>query len=173
LAKAQFDGADNMTDRMAALAALADIDAPARRDALAAFHARFKDDAVVMDKWLTVQAVSTLPGTLGVVRGLLTHPIYEPKNPNRIRALIGAFSTRNPLNFHAADGSGYDFLAEQIVAVDAFNPQTAARLTPPLGRWKRFDAARQAKMKTALARILAVPGLSRDVYELASKSLAG
>ncbi|MDX2142931.1 MAG: aminopeptidase N [Rhodospirillaceae bacterium] len=172
LTKAQFDGADNMTDRMAALAALADIDTPARGQALAAFHARFKDDAVVLDKWLSVQATSALPSTLGVVRGLLAHPSYEPKNPNRIRALIGAFSTRNPVHFHALDGSGYDFLAEQIVTVDGFNPQTAARLVAPLGRWKRFDAARQTKMKAALDRILAAPNLSRDVFELASKSLA-
>jgi aminopeptidase N len=173
MAKAQFDGADNMTDRMTALAALADIDTPARSESLKAFHARFKHDAVVMDKWLNVQATSALPGTLAVVRGLLGHPSYEPKNPNRIRALIGAFSTRNPVHFHARDGSGYDFLAEQIIAVDGFNPQTAARLTPPLGRWKRFDAARQAKMKAALERIMAAPGLSRDVYELVTKSLAG
>jgi aminopeptidase N len=172
LVKAQFDAADNMTDRMAALACLADLPGSERTEALDKFHAKFKDDAVVMDKWLSVQAKSALPGTLNVVRALLTHPIYEPKNPNRIRALIGGFSMGNPLHFHAADGSGYDFLAEQIMTVDGFNPQTAARLLPPLGRWRRFAAGRQAQMKAALERILKKPGLSRDVMELTSKSLA-
>jgi len=172
LVKAQFDAADNMTDRMAALACLADLPGPERAEALEAFHARFKDDAVVLDKWLAVQAKSAVPGTLDTVRGLLAHPSYEPKNPNRIRALIGGFSMGNPVHFHALDGSGYDFLAEQIMSIDAFNPQTAARLLPSLGRWRRFAPARQAQMKSALERILKKPGLSRDVTELTSKSLA-
>jgi aminopeptidase N len=172
LLAAQFAGADNMTDRMAALAALSELDVPERTAALAAFHDRYRGDGVVLDKWLAVQAASSLPGTLAAVRGLLAHPSYEPRNPNRIRALVGTFAIRNPVHFHAADGSGYDFLAEQILAIDAFNPQTAARLLPPLGRWKRFDAARQARMTAALRRILAAPGLSRDVMELATKSLA-
>ncbi|MBL8645373.1 MAG: aminopeptidase N [Rhodospirillaceae bacterium] len=173
MVKQQFDAADNMTDRMAALALLADLAGPERQQALDAFHTRFKDDAVVLDKWLSVQACSALPGTLVGVQSLLSHPSYEPKNPNRIRALIGGFSVRNPVHFHAVDGSGYAFLARQIIAVDKFNPQTAARLLPPLGRWKRFDAGRQSAMKQALEQIIAEPGLSRDVYELASKSLAG
>ncbi|MDX2222341.1 MAG: aminopeptidase N [Rhodospirillaceae bacterium] len=171
--KAQFDGADNMTDRMAALSILADSAGLERTEALATFARRYDGDAVVLDKWLSVQAASTLPGTLAAVRALMGHRTYDAKNPNRIRALIGTFSLRNPVHFHAADGSGYDFLSEQIVAIDAFNPQTAARLVAPLGRWRRFDAPRQAKMKGALERIAQHPGLSRDVFELASKSLAG
>ena len=171
LVKAQFDAADNMTDRMAALAILGDLNTPARGQALDAFHRRYKGDGVVLDKWLSVQATSSLPGTLANVQALLTHASYEPKNPNRIRALIGAFSTRNPVHFHAANGSGYAFLAAQIIDIDKFNPQTAARLLPPLGRWKRLDPARQALMKAALNTITSEPGLSRDVMELATKSL--
>ncbi|MBM3516105.1 MAG: aminopeptidase N, partial [Alphaproteobacteria bacterium] len=172
LVKSQFDSADNMTDRAAALGILADIDRPARSEALTAFAKRHAGDAVVLDKWISAQAASSLPGTLGRLRDLLLHPIYDAQNPNRIRSLVGVFSLRNPVNFHAADGSGYAFLADQIIATDKFNPQTAARLLPPLGRWKRFDAGRQAHMKAALQRIVAVEGLSRDVFELASKSLA-
>ncbi len=172
LVKNQFDTADNMTDRMAALAMLGDVPGPERAQALEAFHERYQGDGVVLDKWLSVQAGSSLPGTLAQVRSLLTHPSYEPKNPNRIRALVGAFAMRNPVHFHAADGSGYSFVAEQIVAIDKFNPQTAARLLPPLGRWKRFGSARQAQMKAALNKILSEPGLSRDVMELTTKSLA-
>ncbi len=169
----QFQSANNMTDRMAALGLLSELEGSERGQALDHFHKQFKDDAVVLDKWLSTQACSSLPGTLDRVKALLTHPSYQPKNPNRIRALIGGFSVRNPVHFHAADGSGYAFLAEQIIAVDKFNPQTAARLLPPLGRWKRFDATRQAAMKAALEKIVAEPGLSRDVYELATKSLVG
>jgi aminopeptidase N len=173
LVKQQFDTADNMTDRMAALGALVELDSPERQQTLDAFHERYKDDAVVLDKWLSVQACSSLPGALSRVKALLTHPSYDAKNPNRIRALIGGFSLRNPVHFHALDGSGYAFLADQIIAVDKFNPQTAARLLPPLGRWKCFDATRQMTMKKALQKIVAEQNLSRDVYELATKSLAG
>jgi aminopeptidase N len=173
LVKSQFDAADNMTDRMAALSTLRNLDHPARAQALDAFAARHQGDAIVLDKWLSVQAASALPNAVATVRGLLSHPIYDAKNPNRIRALVGTFALRNPVHFHAADGSGYEFLADQIVATDRFNPQTAARLLPPLGRWKRFDLARQAHMKAQLARIVAVKDLSRDVYELATKSLEG
>lgn len=171
LIKAQFDNADNMTDRMTALSLLADIDTPARRDAIDSFHARFRDDAVVLDKWLTVQAASSLPGTLNTVKNLLLHPSYEPKNPNRIRALLGTLSLRNPIHFHATDGSGYAFIADQLIAIDKFNPQTAARLLPPLGRWKRFGQERQKLMLTALEKIASQPGLSRDMTELVTKSL--
>jgi len=171
LVKAQFDSAENMTDRMAALAILGDLPGPERSQALDAFHTRYQGDGVVLDKWLLIQSTCTLPGTLSTVRALLSHPSYEAKNPNRIRALVGAFAMRNPLHYHADDGSGYTFLSEQIIAIDRFNPQTAALLLPPLGRWKRFEAARQSQMKAALNQIVAEPGLSRDVMELATKSL--
>ena len=103
----------------------------------------------------------------------MDHPAFDLKNPNKVRAVIGAFAQANPVNFHAADGSGYSFVADQIMAIDAFNPQTAARLAPTLGRWKRFDPARQALMRRELERMAAAPGLSKDVTELVTKSLAG
>jgi aminopeptidase N len=167
----QYRTADNMPDRMAALRLLVDIDIPERQDALDAFHARFKSDPLVLDKWLALQAVSALPDTLARVTELLAHPAFSIRNPNKVRALIGSFTAANPLRYHAADGAGYDFHAARTIELDPINPQTAARLLAPLGRWRRFDPSRQAKMKAALQRILAVPKLSRDVYEIASKSL--
>ncbi|HEY7610992.1 MAG TPA: aminopeptidase N [Alphaproteobacteria bacterium] len=166
-----YRAADNMTDRMAALRHLVDLDVPERAEALDHFYARFKDDALVLDKWLTLQAVSTLPDTLAHITALLSHPAYSLKKPNKVRALVGSFTTANPLRYHAADGSGYAFHADRILELDPINPQVAARLLAPLGRWQRFDPGRQAKMKGELQRILATPKLSRDVYEIASKSL--
>ncbi len=173
LVKAQFDGADNMTDRMDALAILNQIDVEEREAALAAFYDRFKSDHLVVNKWLSVQAMCPLPGTLATVRKLLSHPSFDLKNPNKLRAVIGVFSLSNPANFHAVDGSGYEFLAEQILAIDKFNPQVAARLVPPLGRWRRFDPARQDLMKAQLERLAGAAQISRDVRELVTKSLQG
>ena len=170
LAAAQYRDAGNMTDRMAALGILAELDHPDRPAALDDFLDRYRGDAVVIDKWLAVQARSSLPDTLDRVRGLLDHPVFSMTNPNRVRALIGSFVMGNPVRFHAADGAGYAFLADQVLALDALNPQTAARLLTPLGRWARFDGGRQAKMKAELERILAKPDLSRDVYEIAVKT---
>jgi aminopeptidase N len=167
----QYRNADNMTDRMAALRLLADIDVPERQEALDAFRARYENEPLVLDKWLTLQAISALPDTLRRVTALLRHPAFSLRNPNKVRALIGGFTAANPLRYHAADGSGYAFHADRIVELDPVNAQVAARLLAPLGQWRRFDEARQEKMKAALARILAVPDLSRDVYEIASKSL--
>ena len=163
--------ADNMTDRMAALARLSDVAGPEREAALADFYDRFKNNPLVLDKWLVLQATSTLPDTLDRVKALMSHPAFSMRNPNKVRSLIGAFTSANPLRYHAADGAGYDFHAERTIELNASNPQVAARLLSPLGRWKRFDAGRQAKMRAALNRILAEPKLSREVYEIASKSL--
>ncbi|MGE3332757.1 MAG: aminopeptidase N [Rhodospirillaceae bacterium] len=171
LVKAQFDGADNMTDRMDALAILNQVDVEEREAALTAFYDRFKNDHLVVNKWLSVQAMCPLPGTLTTVRKLLSHPSFDLKNPNKLRAVIGVFSLSNPANFHAADGSGYEFLAEQVLAIDKFNPQVAARLVPPLGRWRRFDPTRQALMKAQLERLASAAQISRDVGELVTKSL--
>jgi aminopeptidase N len=168
----QYKSADNMTDRMAALARLSDVAGPERDAALADFYDRFKDDPLVLDKWLAIQATSTLPDTLDRVKALMSHPAFSMRNPNKVRSLVGAFTMANPLRYHAADGAGYEFHAERTIELNATNPQVAARLLSPLGRWKRFDAARQAKMKAALDRILAEPKLSREVYEIASKSRA-
>jgi aminopeptidase N len=149
------------------------MNVPEREEALAAFYERFKDDHLVVNKWLSVQASCPLPGTLATVRRLLSHPSFDLKNPNKLRAVIGVFSLSNPVNFHAPDGSGYEFLADQILAINAFNPQVAARLVPPLGRWRRFDSARQLLMKQQLERIAGAPQISRDVAELVVKGLHG
>ncbi|HMA14905.1 MAG TPA: aminopeptidase N, partial [Kiloniellaceae bacterium] len=167
----QYHGSDNMTDRMAALRLLVDIPGVERRGALDDFLARFRDDALVLDKWLALQAVSCLPDTLAQVKELLRHPVFSLQKPNKVRALVGTFTAGNLLRYHAADGAGYAFHADIVMQVDGINPTLAARLLTPLGRWQRFDEGRQAKMKAALASILAKPGLSSDVYEIASKSL--
>jgi aminopeptidase N len=170
LAFAQFDGADNMTDRLAALATLANGAAAERAAALSAFYDRYRDNALVIDKWFSTQALSARSDTPAVVAALKAHPDFTLHNPNRVRALAGAFSM-NQRHFHARDGAGYRFLADILLALDPINPQTAAKLLPPLGRWRRFDAARQTLMRAELERILAAPGLSKDVFEQASKSL--
>ena len=172
IAFAQFRAANNMTDRLAAMMTLANGDAPQRADALAEFYARYQDNPLVIDKWFAAQATSSRSDTLAAVRALKDHPDFTLANPNRVRALAGAFSM-NQLHFHAADGAGYRFLADVLLALDPINPQTAAKLLPPLGRWKRFDADRQAPMRAELERILAAPNLSKDLFEQASKSLAG
>ncbi|MFM8498856.1 MAG: aminopeptidase N [Chakrabartia sp.] len=172
IAFAQFRAANNMTDRLAAMMTLANGDAPQRADALAEFYARYQDNALVIDKWFAAQATSSRSDTLAAVRALKDHADFTLANPNRVRALAGAFSM-NQLHFHAADGAGYRFLADVLLALDPINPQTAAKLLPPLGRWKRVDADRQALMRAELERILAAPNLSKDLFEQASKSLAG
>jgi aminopeptidase N len=170
LAERQFGSADNMTDRLSALGALASSDAAERHGALAAFYERYRDDPLVLDKWFTVQAVSTRDDTPRAVEALARHPDFTLSNPNRIRALVGAFAA-NPRAFHAEGGRGYRFLADMVLAVDRLNAQTAARFVPPLGRWRRFDEARAALMKAELERIVGTQGVSKEVYEQASKSL--
>ncbi|NQV21179.1 MAG: DUF3458 domain-containing protein, partial [Rhodospirillales bacterium] len=167
----QFQVSTNMTDVSAALQALANVECPERAAALAEFEGKWRDEPLVMDKWFAVQATSYLPGTLGRVRGLMDHAGFDLKNPNRVRSLIGAFCLSNPVHFHAADGSGYSFFGTQILALDSLNPQVAARLMGEIIRWRRFDPQRQALMKAELERIVGTDGLSRDVYELAVKSL--
>ena len=176
LAGQQFRDADNMTDRMAALSALIDREDDGRAGderavALAAFHDRFKDNAVVIDKWLSLQAASARPDTLARVVELMAHPVFSILQPNKVRALISAFCAGNPYRFHAADGSGYRFLADRVLQLDPINPQIAARLATQLGRWRRYDAGRQVLMQAELSRILAADDLSPDVFEIASKSL--
>ncbi|MBK6490726.1 MAG: aminopeptidase N [Sphingomonadales bacterium] len=167
----QFEAADNMTDRLAALGTLVNSDAEERVAALDIFYNRYRDNPLVIDKWFTTQALSTRKDTIRAVQDLREHADFTLHNPNRVRALAGAFSV-NQQQFNLADGSGYRFLADILLALDPINPQTSAKLLPPLGRWRRFDAARQALMKAELERIVAKPGLSKDLYEQASKSLA-
>jgi aminopeptidase N len=168
-----FEAADNMTDAMAALSALTAIGGPACEAALAAFYARWRHEPLVVDKWFAVQARSPAPDTLGRVIGLTVHPAFDLKTPNRMRALIQVFSQYNPARFHDPSGEGYRFLADQILAVDRVNPTTAARLVEALGGWRRYKPALGALMRRELARMLDTPGVSRNVAELAGKSLEG
>ena len=166
----QFERADNMTDRQGALTVLASGDSDAREAALDIFYHRYRDNGLVLDKWFQTQALATRADTGATVAALAQHRDFTLANPNRARALIGAFGV-NQRAFNAADGSGYRFLADQLIALDRLNPQTAAKLLPPLGRWRRFDADRATLMRAELARIVATPGLSKDLFEQASKSL--
>ncbi|AZC30786.1 Membrane alanine aminopeptidase N [Pseudomonas chlororaphis subsp. piscium] len=169
----QFDAADNMTERLTALAVLVNSPFEAEKaKALAVFAEHFKDNALVMDQWFSVQAGSTLPGGLERVKALMQHKAFNIKNPNKVRALIGAFAGQNLINFHAADGSGYRFLADLVIQLNGFNPQIASRQLAPLTRWRKYDSARQALMKGELERIRASGELSSDVFEVVSKSLA-
>lgn len=169
----QFDSADNMTERLTALAVLVNSPFEAEKaQALAVFAENFKDNALVMDQWFSVQAGSPLPGGLERVKALMQHPAFNLKNPNKVRALVGAFAGQNLINFHAADGSGYRFLADLVIQLNGFNPQIASRQLAPLTRWRKYDSARQALMKGELERIRASGDLSSDVFEVVSKSLA-
>ena len=170
LASRQYGAARTMTERQSALMVLATLGPDAAADALADFYARFEDDPLVIDKWFAVQASVPGEGNLEMVEALARHPAFTLANPNRLRALAGSFAG-TPSAFHRADGRGYDWLAEMIVAADKKNPQTAARFVAPLGRWRRIEPTRAGLMRVALERILREPGLSKDVLELASKSL--
>ncbi|MBV9931542.1 MAG: aminopeptidase N [Alphaproteobacteria bacterium] len=171
LAMRQFDEADNMTDRLGALTVLANSDAAERHGALAGFYDRYRADPLVLDKWFAAQARATRADTIDTVEALAKHPDFSLTNPNRLRALVGAFAS-NQRAFHHRSGRGYRFLADTILEVDALNPQTAAGLVPPLGRWRRLGPERQALMRAELERIVGTPGLSKEVFEQASKSLA-
>ncbi|MDH4162221.1 MAG: aminopeptidase N [Nitrospirota bacterium] len=167
----QFNTANNMTDRVAALVNLANNDCREKDEALASFGEQWKDDPLVMDKWFAIQATSRLSDTLGRVKALMKHPAFTIKNPNKVRALIGAFSS-NAVRFHDLSGEGYRFLGDNVLAIDPLNPQIAARLVSAFTLWKRYEAGRQKLMKAELERILNTPKLSKDVYEVVSKSLA-
>jgi aminopeptidase N len=171
LAKTQFDRADTMTDRQGALGVLVSLDAPERQAALDSFYERFHGDPLVLDKWFALQAAAQRGDTVDRVEALARHPDFTMANPNRLRALAGNFGA-NHWAFHSPDGRGYAFLTEMILAADALNPQVAARLVPPFGRWRRFEAKRAELMRQSLEKIVAKPGLSKDVFEQASKSLA-
>mgnify|MGYP000235471700 CR=1 FL=1 len=168
----QFRDGGNMTDVLGALGILSHIDRPERQQALDAFYERWQGDDLVIDKWFALQAMSSLPGTVRRVRELRAHPAFRLNVPNRVRALVASFAFNNQLHFHSADGSGYSFLADTVLELDPVNPQIAARILAPMGRWRRMDEARQALMKRELERILDRPGLSKDVFEIASKGLA-
>ncbi len=167
----QYRTAQGMTDEIAALQFLSNAASPEGEAALADFYQRWKGEALVVDKWFGVQAMSNRTDALDRVTALLGHPAFEIRNPNKVYALIGGFANGNPVRFHDAGGAGYRFLADQVLRLDPMNPQVASRLMGPFSRLRRYDAARQALMKAQLERIVATPGLSPDVYEVASKSL--
>ncbi|MBL8705091.1 MAG: aminopeptidase N [Rhodospirillales bacterium] len=173
LAATQAREGRTMTEVQGALQALCETNAAERQATLDAFYAKWKDEPLVVDKWLMVQASSPRPDAVEEVEKLTRHPAFTLRNPNKARSLIGAFAAGNQVGFHRADGKGYAFLADRVIELDSANPQVAARLLGPMARWRRFDAGRQAAMKAALERVVAKPGLSKDVYEIASKSLAG
>ncbi|HEY0845239.1 MAG TPA: aminopeptidase N [Noviherbaspirillum sp.] len=171
LAQTQYDHANNMTDRLAALAALVNSSAPGREDALARFYEEFEQEALVIDKWFSLQATARI-SDVAAIRRLMAHPAFNLKNPNRARSLIFSFCNGNPSQFHAVDGSGYDFWAEQVIALNAINPQVAARLARSLDRWRKYAPALQEKMRAALKRVADTPSLSKDVLEVVTKSLS-
>jgi aminopeptidase N len=170
LARQQFDAANNMTDQFASLTALAQCEGAERQQAMDAFYQRWQGEPLVVDKWLQVQASSRSPDTLLVVERLVKHPAFDMRNPNKVYALLRAFGG-NHVRFHAFDGSGYRFLAEQTCRLDAINPQVAARLARCFDRWSRFDAGRQTHARAALEMVRNHVGLSRDVFEIVVRLL--
>jgi aminopeptidase N len=167
----QFRTAGNMTDVISALVNIANNDCPEREVLLAEFYEAWKSDPLVMDKWLAIQATSRLPGTLDKVKELTKHPAFTMRNPNKVRALIGAFSS-NSVRFHDPSGAGYAFIADNVLAIDQKNPQIASRLVSAFTIWKRYEVKRQTLMKAQLERILRTGKLSKDVFEIVTKSLA-
>jgi aminopeptidase N len=171
LATKQFDEATNMTDRVAALGALIHARVPQSKPALQAFYDEFEDEALVIDKWFTMQATAATTD-VAKVRALMKHRAFNLRNPNRARSLISAFCGGNPVQFHAPDGSGYAFWAEQVIALDTLNPQVASRLARAMDRWRRYAPELQVHMRKALDKVAGVKKLSNDVREVVSKALA-
>ena len=171
IAEGHYRAAANMTDAMGGLAALMLIGGQAYEAALEDFYERWKGEPLVIDKWFAIQARDPSETALGRVMGLTAHPAFDAKNPNRLRALVSTFANFNPVRFHDPSGAGYRFLADQILAVDGFNPMIAARLVDPLGGWRRYTPELGALMKAELQRILGTKGLSKNVYELTSRAL--
>jgi aminopeptidase N len=171
----QFEQSDNMTDTSSALRLLVGLNAPAaqpaKEKALLDFYNRWVDEALVIDLWFTIQSSCKLPGTLDTVKALMSHEAFDIKNPNRMRSLVVSFASQNNVNFHQASGAGYVFLADRVIELNAINPLVAARVLSPLTRWRKVDVDRQVLMKRELNRILAVEGISPDVFEIVSKSL--
>ena len=177
LATLQFQHAGNMTERNGALAALVQSDSPERFKALEAFHERYRDDALVLDKWFLLQAgawrwADSAPATLEQVRALMGNPAFSLSNPNKVYSLLGGYFKANPAEFHREDGAGYAFWAEQVIALDRNNPQVASRMARALEGWRKFTPEIQARIRPALERVAAAEGLSPDVTEIVGKALA-
>ena len=173
LASEQYQSANNMTDQMAGLSLLVKYGSQSQRDeSLTSFYDQWQQESLVVNQWFMLQAAESKEGAIERVKALTEHPAFDAKNPNKLRAVLGGFCANNPVNFHKLDGSGYAFLADWIIELNHSNPQVASRMLTPLTRWKKYSAARQDLMKAELNRILAVEGLSTDVYEVVTKSLA-
>ncbi len=168
----QFEAAHNMTDVIAALACLVNSDSTIKDNALSSFYNKWQKDTLVLDKWFSLQATSRLPGTLENVKALTQNTAFSIKNPNKVRSLIGAFCNANPVRFHDISGNGYKFLADNIIKLDSLNPQVAARMSNAFSQWRSYDEGLQKKMRDQMERIIGEKGLSRDVYEVMSKSLS-
>ena len=175
LVRAQYDKANNMTDSSAALRALVNNPTPGsqalREELVAHFYDQWQHETLVVEQWFLMQSAAMVPDNLPQVRKLMAHPAFDIRNPNKVRSVIGAFCFNNAVSFHKLDGSGYEFLADQVITLNGINPQIASRLLTPLTRWRKYGRERQDLMQTALRRILAAPNLSPDVYEVVSKSL--
>jgi aminopeptidase N len=169
---AQYRDADNMTDRMAALETLCLHERPERATALDDFYRRYADDPLIIDKWLALQATIPERGTLERVRSLTLHPAFSMANPNRVRALIGAFAQGNHTQFNRPDGGGYDFVADIVIALDPKNPQVAARLMGAFRSWRALEPQRRRRAEATLRRVAAAGALSRDVGDIVSRTLA-
>jgi aminopeptidase N len=167
----QYGEQHNMTDVITALSLIADSHQPEREEVLSDFEQRWSGDALVMDKWFTAQALSSRDDTLDHVKQLMQHRAFSIRNPNKVRSLIGAFCGSNHAGFHRSDGAGYEFLADQVIQLDELNPQVASRMVRIMSRWKRYDEQRKTLMKQQLERIVSRSGVSKDVYEIAAKSL--
>jgi aminopeptidase N len=171
LLRGQLESSDNMTDTLAAIRSMVFTDAPGAEAVLAEFETRWKDDALVMDKWFGMQASKPGHDSVERVARLMQHPAFSIRNPNKVRSLIGVFAMLNPTGFHVPDGSGYRFHADRVIELNAINPQVAARMASAFNRWKRYDPGRRARMRAELERIAAVAGLSPDVFEIVSSAL--
>jgi aminopeptidase N len=171
MAEQQYRQAAHMTERMAAFRGLVHARAPVADALIQDFESRWRDEALVMDQWLSVQATIPDAGNLERVKRLFSHACFELTNPNRVRALLGAFANSNYLGFHREDGAGYDFLAQQVIELQALNPQIAARLCGAMKSWRRLEPVRSALMHSALSRIANEPNLASDVYEVVGKML--
>jgi aminopeptidase N len=172
LALAQYQDADNMTDRMAALDILAMHDRPERAHVLDDFYKRYADDPLIIDKWLALHAAIPEATTLDRVRALTAHPSFSMANPNRVRALIGAFAQANHTQFNRLDGAGYNFIADVVLELDPKNPQVAARLMGAFRSWRALEKGRRTQAEAALRRVSSVSSLSRDVHDIVARTLA-
>jgi aminopeptidase N len=162
-----------MTDQLTGLSLLADLETPERETALDRFETAWADDPLVMDKWFSVQALSSRPDTLKVVERLTKHPLFSLRNPNKVRALIGSFAGGNQLNFNREDGAGYGFVVDKVLEIDKFNPQIAARLLGAFRSFRTLEPKRRKLAKAALTTVASRPGLSRDVHEIVTRTLGG